>query len=88
MCPNSLAELDRAHLIRPTISLACHEIRGSTVLRSARRASDDEGETANLCGLHEHLARIGYQRGLIFRALADDVIGLAVPLRITEAEAV
>ncbi|MBU6497093.1 MAG: aminotransferase class III-fold pyridoxal phosphate-dependent enzyme [Rhodospirillales bacterium] len=36
--------------------------------------------------LHEFLAAEGYRQGLIFRAFADDVIGLAPPLCCTEAE--
>jgi adenosylmethionine-8-amino-7-oxononanoate aminotransferase len=36
MRPNSLAELDRAHLIHPVNSWERHEARGPTVLRSAR----------------------------------------------------
>jgi putrescine aminotransferase len=36
MRPNSLVELDRAHVIHPVRSWAKHEARGPTVLRSAR----------------------------------------------------
>ena len=32
------------------------------------------------------LADAGYENGIIFRAFADDVIGLAPPICITEAE--
>ena len=34
----------------------------------------------------QHLARIGYQNGLIFRAFGDGVIGLAPPLTISKDE--
>jgi len=37
-------------------------------------------------GLHEHLARIGYQKGLIFRAFTDGIVGFAPPLCCTEGE--
>jgi putrescine aminotransferase len=36
--------------------------------------------------IHDHLARIGYARGLIFRAYGDDTIGLAPPLCMTLTE--
>jgi adenosylmethionine-8-amino-7-oxononanoate aminotransferase len=32
------------------------------------------------------LAKAGYENGVIFRAFADDVIGLAPPICITETE--
>ena len=32
------------------------------------------------------LAKAGYENGLIFRAFADDVIGLAPPISITKDE--
>lgn len=37
-------------------------------------------------GLHDHMARLGYENGLIFRAFADGVVGFAPPLSCTEEE--
>ncbi len=37
-------------------------------------------------GISGHLARRGYENGVLFRAFADDVIGLAPPLVISEGE--
>ncbi|HWU03502.1 MAG TPA: aminotransferase class III-fold pyridoxal phosphate-dependent enzyme [Novosphingobium sp.] len=37
-------------------------------------------------GLPGHMARIGYDNGLIFRAFGDGIVGFAPPLCITEAE--
>ena len=37
-------------------------------------------------GIARHLARLGYENGVLYRAFADDVIGLAPPLVISEAE--
>lgn len=47
MISNSLAELDRAHLVHPAVSLRAHEARGVTVLQSAKGCfvTDSEGRS-------------------------------------------
>ena len=58
------------------------EVRGRGMLHALELVTDKARRTKPdpALGLPGHLARQGYAHGLIFRAFADDVIGLAPPL--------
>jgi adenosylmethionine-8-amino-7-oxononanoate aminotransferase len=72
--------------------LAAHplvgDVRGRGMLAGIELVTDKalKSKPDRSLNLAETLFRSGYARGLIFRAFADDVIGLAPPLCCTEAD--
>jgi putrescine aminotransferase len=75
MRPDSLSELDRAHLIHPVTSWAQHEARGPTVLRSARSVdlTDENGHELldGFAGLW--CVNVGYGHESIVAAAAEQL---------------
>ncbi|MEP3295510.1 MAG: aminotransferase class III-fold pyridoxal phosphate-dependent enzyme [Pseudoruegeria sp.] len=64
------------------------EVRAKGLLAGIEIVSnkDTKAKPAKDQNVAARLAKAGYENGLIFRAFADDVIGLAPPICITEAE--
>ena len=64
------------------------DIRGRGMLAALELVSDRDARTPldPALGIGDALAAIGYDAGLIFRAFADGVIGLAPPLCCTEGD--
>lgn len=64
------------------------EVRSKGLLAAIEIVSNKDTKTkpAKDKKVAERLAAAGYENGVIFRAFADDVIGLAPPICITEAE--
>jgi putrescine aminotransferase len=81
-----------AHLGKKLEALGTHplvgDVRARGMLAGIELVTDKHARTrpATALQLPDHLARIGYRNGLIFRAFADGIIGLAPPLCCTEAE--
>ena len=64
------------------------DVRAKGLLAAVEIVSDKKARTkpAKEMNLAERLAKAGYENGLIFRAFADDIIGLAPAICITEDE--
>jgi adenosylmethionine-8-amino-7-oxononanoate aminotransferase len=64
------------------------DVRSKGLLAGIEIVTDKTAKTKPAPGMNvaARLAETGYENGLIFRAFADDVIGLAPPICITEAE--
>ena len=81
-----------AYFERKLEGLAGHpligDIRSRGMLAGVELVTDKAARTrpAADLGLPDHLARIGYANGLLFRAFGDSIVGFAPPLICTEAE--
>lgn len=81
-----------AHLAKRLAGLAGHplvgDVRARGLLAGIELVTDKRLKTkpAKALGLARHITKAAYDNALLFRAFADDVIGLAPPLIITEAE--
>ena len=81
-----------AYFERRLSSLADHplvgDIRSAGLLAGVELVVDKAAKTKPPAALkvHEHLARIGYDNGLIFRAFGDGIVGFAPPLCLSEAD--
>ncbi|MBV7395602.1 aminotransferase class III-fold pyridoxal phosphate-dependent enzyme [Mameliella sediminis] len=64
------------------------DVRAKGLLAAVEIVTDKttKAKPAKSAGVAARLAKAGYDNGLIFRAFADDVIGLAPPICITEGE--
>lgn len=75
-----LAELSRHPLVG--------DVRGRGLLAGVELVTSKANKTKPAAELKfaDHLARIGYDNGLVFRAFADGVAGFAPPLIVTESD--
>lgn len=64
------------------------DVRSQGLLAGIELVTDKQAKTRPVADLNlpGHLARIGYDNGLIFRAFGDGIVGFAPPLCITEDE--
>ena len=64
------------------------DVRAKGLLAAVEIVADKEtkAKPCRSAGVAVRLAKAGYENGLIFRAFADDVIGLAPPISITKDE--
>jgi putrescine aminotransferase len=64
------------------------DVRARGLLAGIELVTSKKNKTkpAKELGIARHLARLGYENGVLYRAFADDVIGLAPPLTISETE--
>ncbi len=84
----AVAPLFRERLLQLADHPLVGEVRSLGLLAGIELVTSKERKTrpARELGVPGHLARIGYRRGLIFRAFGDGVIGLAPALCIRPAE--
>lgn len=64
------------------------EVRARGLLAGVELVTSKKNKTkpAKSLGIGDHLARLGYQNKLIFRAFADGIVGFAPPLCCTQAD--